>query len=102
GQRARPVHRARADRPHGRSDLGRVGPRRRLDLLVRAAGDGCTRGRGGRVTPTEQADDGDRTRDPQLGKLMLYQLSYVRESAVSVTGTGRQSPWSSPTRTSSS
>ena len=25
-----------------------------------------------------QADDGDRTRDPQLGKLMLYQLSYVR------------------------
>jgi hypothetical protein len=24
------------------------------------------------------ADDGDRTRDPQLGKLMLYQLSYVR------------------------
>ena len=26
-----------------------------------------------------RADDGDRTRDPQLGKLMLYQLSYVRE-----------------------
>src|SRR5205085_3688198 len=26
----------------------------------------------------EKADDGDRTRDPQLGKLMLYQLSYVR------------------------
>jgi hypothetical protein len=26
-----------------------------------------------------EADDGDRTRDPQLGKLMLYQLSYVRE-----------------------
>src|SRR4051794_11430583 len=25
-----------------------------------------------------QADDGVRTRDPQLGKLMLYQLSYVR------------------------
>ena len=25
------------------------------------------------------ADDGDRTDDPQLGKLMLYQLSYVRE-----------------------
>ena len=24
------------------------------------------------------ADDGIRTRDPQLGKLMLYQLSYVR------------------------
>jgi hypothetical protein len=27
-----------------------------------------------------RADDGDRTRDPQLGKLMLYQLSYVREA----------------------
>jgi hypothetical protein len=26
----------------------------------------------------EEADDGDRTRDPQLGKLMLYRLSYVR------------------------
>ena len=25
-----------------------------------------------------RADDGVRTRDPQLGKLMLYQLSYVR------------------------
>jgi hypothetical protein len=25
-----------------------------------------------------EADDGARTRDPQLGKLMLYQLSYVR------------------------
>ena len=25
-----------------------------------------------------RADDGDRTRDPQLGKLMLYQLSYFR------------------------
>jgi hypothetical protein len=24
------------------------------------------------------ADNGVRTRDPQLGKLMLYQLSYVR------------------------
>jgi hypothetical protein len=28
-----------------------------------------------------RADDGVRTRDPQLGKLMLYQLSYVREGA---------------------
>jgi hypothetical protein len=28
-----------------------------------------------------RADDGDRTRDPQLGKLMLYRLSYVREAA---------------------
>ena len=28
-----------------------------------------------------EADDGVRTRDPQLGKLMLYQLSYVRVRA---------------------
>jgi hypothetical protein len=28
--------------------------------------------------PFVRADDGDRTRDPQLGKLMLYRLSYVR------------------------
>ena len=26
----------------------------------------------------ETAEDGIRTRDPQLGKLMLYQLSYFR------------------------
>jgi hypothetical protein len=25
-----------------------------------------------------EAGDGDRTHDPQLGKLMLYQLSYAR------------------------
>ena len=25
-----------------------------------------------------EAGDGARTRDPQLGKLMLYQLSYTR------------------------
>ena len=29
-----------------------------------------------------EADDGDRTRDPQLGKLMLYQLSYVRAGSI--------------------
>ena len=27
-----------------------------------------------------EADDGDRTRDPQLGKLMLYRLSYIRST----------------------
>ena len=35
------------------------------------------------LTPDESgsiagADNGIRTRDPQLGKLMLYQLSYIR------------------------
>ena len=29
-----------------------------------------------------RADDGVRTRDPQLGKLMLYQLSYVRATLI--------------------
>jgi hypothetical protein len=33
----------------------------------------------GSVEPTSQrADDGTRTRDPHLGKVMLYQLSHVR------------------------
>jgi hypothetical protein len=30
-----------------------------------------------------EADDGLRTRDLELGKLALYQLSYVRERAAS-------------------
>ncbi len=30
------------------------------------------------LKPTKGADDGLRTRDLQLGKLALYQLSYVR------------------------
>src|SRR5690606_36400719 len=32
--------------------------------------------------PFAGADDGTRTRDPHLGKVMLYQLSHVRVSAV--------------------
>ncbi|MEA2723054.1 MAG: hypothetical protein QOH59_825, partial [Gemmatimonadales bacterium] len=27
---------------------------------------------------SDEAGDGTRTRDPQLGRLMLYQLSYTR------------------------
>ncbi len=30
--------------------------------------------------PIFGAGDGARTRDPQLGKLMLYQLSYTRKT----------------------
>ena len=30
------------------------------------------------VSPENGADDGIRTRDPHLGKVMLYQLSHVR------------------------
>jgi hypothetical protein len=30
----------------------------------------------------EKAGDGARTHDPQLGKLMLYQLSYAREACI--------------------
>ena len=29
-----------------------------------------------------KAGNGTRTRDPQLGKLMLYQLSYARNTAI--------------------
>jgi hypothetical protein len=53
---------------------------------------GCRRGGSSEVfvqparTPASagvrRADDGVRTRDPQLGKLMLYQLSYVREASI--------------------
>ena len=32
------------------------------------------------------AGNGIRTRDPQLGRLMLYQLSYSREDAREVVG----------------
>jgi hypothetical protein len=34
-----------------------------------------------------KADDGSRTRDLELGKLALYQLSYVRSEAVILGGT---------------
>ncbi len=30
----------------------------------------------------KEADDGSRTRDLELGKLALYQLSYVRAAAI--------------------
>lgn len=37
---------------------------------------------------TRKADDGGRTRDLKLGKLALYQLSYVRAGADSRGGGG--------------
>lgn len=30
-------------------------------------------------SPKNRADDGTRTRDPHLGKVMLYQLSHIRD-----------------------
>ena len=30
------------------------------------------------AAPIARADDGTRTRDPHLGKVMLYQLSHIR------------------------
>ena len=35
----------------------------------------------GENAATSGAGDGTRTRDPELGKLMLYQLSYARTAA---------------------
>jgi hypothetical protein len=35
-----------------------------------------------------EAGDGARTHDPQLGKLMLYQLSYAREARIVATSRG--------------
>ncbi len=34
------------------------------------------------AAPIARADDGTRTRDPHLGKVMLYQLSHIRVSVV--------------------
>jgi hypothetical protein len=34
-----------------------------------------------KIGPKKEADDGSRTRDLELGKLALYQLSYVRVGA---------------------
>jgi hypothetical protein len=36
--------------------------------------------------PLSEADDGSRTRDLELGKLALYQLSYVRSQLVILGG----------------
>src|SRR5579875_1606302 len=38
----------------------------------------------GRVAKSTRADDGIRTRDPHLGKVMLYQLSHVRVPSTGV------------------
>ena len=40
------------------------------------------RGRRPRSRLNSEAGDGARTHDPQLGKLMLYQLSYAREACI--------------------
>lgn len=46
------------------------------------------------AAPIARADDGTRTRDPHLGKVMLYQLSHIRDALVnqatqgSLTGSG--------------
>src|SRR4029077_17752604 len=56
-----------------------VGDRRGiLDRLAGRGIDNCVHAH--RFTPPSgvEADDGARTRDPWLGKPMLYQLSYVR------------------------
>src|SRR5947207_11591794 len=39
-----------------------------------------TRPNRGRVGPLRRAGNGTRTRDPNLGKVVLYQLSYSREA----------------------
>ena len=32
------------------------------------------------VSPKKRAENGTRTRDPNLGKVVLYQLSYFRKN----------------------
>jgi hypothetical protein len=75
------------DKPERRVDgsglsgpaTGRATTLRRFDTttngLIRACRD--------LTEPLRKADDGSRTRDLELGKLALYQLSYVRRVAKS-------------------
>jgi hypothetical protein len=63
---------ARQSLPHESDD--RLQIRLHKTLLVVATDNGKRRF----AAPLLRADDGARTHDPQLGKLMLYQLSYVR------------------------
>jgi hypothetical protein len=63
---------------------GEVGPEVTSDVLGTAVGehganlDPVTPVVTPVLSPTPRADDGTRTRDPHLGKVMLYQLSHVR------------------------
>src|SRR3712207_5895949 len=70
--------RARSASSRQRIDGSRMATVRLLSAPARCA-----------LTPSVRADDGPRTRDPQLGKLVLYQLSYVRVSGQSTRARGR-------------
>ena len=63
------------------------------------------------AAPIARADDGTRTRDPHLGKVMLYQLSHIRtlltvlpnrsvleNHSITITVTGKQHRGDSPHR----
>ena len=50
--------------------------------LVDHAKAACSNGARSNGHRLEEADDGSRTRDLELGKLALYQLSYVRATAI--------------------
>ncbi len=51
------------------------------------------------TTVDSRADDGIRTRDPHLGKVMLYQLSYVRTPRLRIAVTGARSLYLIPRAT---
>ena len=53
-------------------------PHRALSLTLDPTATKWTRARG--PGPSSGADDEIRTRDPHLGKVMLYQLSHIRRS----------------------
>ena len=44
----------------------------------------------------QRAENGTQTRDPQLGRLVLYQLSYFRKTSTEVGGDGFEPPKASP------
>ena len=62
------------------SSLGRSTRNARQPQSTRVARWAATFRSGPLTISTAEAGDGARTHDPQLGKLMLYQLSYARSS----------------------
>ena len=59
----------------------KAGPPVHDDLVVPSFTDRAYRQMSTLQAFRSEADDEARTRDPQLGKLMLYQLSYVRRGS---------------------
>ena len=74
------------DRQASTDDQSGLPTQRRFSAPPESAGTRETRQRHA-LKYRYRADDGIRTRDPHLGKVMLYQLSHVRVTINSITDT---------------